>query len=364
MLHDTNPITKGRGMKSIKNILFILLILVLFFAPNYSFGAVLTNLADDLSRLKTGEYSNHTIKFKTPSGAEDVGDTITITFPASFDLSAVSFSDIDLSHGLTGTETEETLTNTVNATDWEATIVGNVLTLTHPTDPNNGDINLNDIAIIEIGTNANGGINRIKNGSAGNYTLSVAGTFGDNGQIPIVILTEDQFLADANVVPTISLSLSSNVTSFGPNNVPLEVVLQSSPDIILTVTTNHSRGYELSVYDQGNGTNPGLSSGPNIIGSANSSFGDTADLNAAQTGFGIQMLCLSGCQTDLNITAKYRLGANNVAGLKRTSEIFATYPSLMAIPHQIKVIHKAKVGTNIPGGTYSDKLTYLATAKY
>ena len=148
-------ISKGRGMKFVKYFV-VLLTLAIFTAPHYSYGADLSNLSDDLSRLKSGEYANHTIKFKTPSGAGNTDDTIIITFPASFDLSALAISDINLTHGLTGTEIEETLADPANTTDWGVIITENILTFSHPTNSNNGDINKDDIVTIKIGVNANG----------------------------------------------------------------------------------------------------------------------------------------------------------------------------------------------------------------
>ena len=73
-------------------------------------AAALIDTSDTMSRLEVSTASNHTIKFKTPTGVDSSSDTITITFPAGFDLTSIVYTDIDLSHGpSTGYETEETL---------------------------------------------------------------------------------------------------------------------------------------------------------------------------------------------------------------------------------------------------------------
>jgi len=353
-------------MKLLKLIIFYLIIIGLFCIPNFTFGATLSDLADDLSSLKANDQSNHTIEFKTPSGAGDITDTITVELPVSFTIGSTDFGDIDLSHGSSGTESEEILADSATATAWEASFTGLTLTLTHPTNPANGDIAPLEIVIVEIGTNASGGLHQIENGSAGNYNINIAGTFGDTGQIPIVVLANNQIQAEGSVVATIAMSMSSSTTSFGTiEKANLGEIRTASPNITITITTNHANGYSIMVSDIGDGARPGLFlSSDQFIGSANSNFDNTVDLNSVIAGYGIQAVCTAGCQTSTNISSKYQLSGANVAGLKITAELLASYSGYMTSAHTIEITHKVKTSQYLRTGSYLDQITYLATANY
>ena len=118
--------------------------------PQLTHAAALTDLSDTMSRLKVSEGSDHTIKFTTPTGAGDTTDTITVTIPTGFAIGSVDYTDIDLSHGVTtGYETEETLAASASATEWGASFSGQVLTLTHPTNGANGDVEVSDKVVVE-----------------------------------------------------------------------------------------------------------------------------------------------------------------------------------------------------------------------
>src|SRR3990172_12621636 len=154
-------------------------------------------------------YSDHTIRFTTPTGAGDVGDKIEITMPTGFTIGSVDHTDMDLSHGAsTGYETEEVLAATASATDWGASFTGQILSLEHPTNGANGDITGTDKVVVEIGNNASGGNAQIQNqATAGTYTISIAGDFGDTGSLAIVIITNDQVQLTAAVDPSITFSI-------------------------------------------------------------------------------------------------------------------------------------------------------------
>lgn len=357
-------------IKKIKILSPFIILIMLFLMPGFSKGAGLVELSDNLSKLKQNSLSDHNIKFKTNSGASLASSNIVISFPAGFDIGTITFADIDLSHGLiSGLETSESLNNIPTNTDWGASFTGQTLTLTHPTDPLVGTIGANEYVVINIGTNASGGVNQIKNGPAGNYNLQISGTFGDSGQIPIVIVADDQIASDGDVVESISLVLSSHSTSFGLVN--LGAIAASTPNITLTISTNHASGYSLAIQDSGDGTHPGLYKTADqivpaqLIGSADPNYSNSVDLNSVITGYGIQAVCLSGCDTDTEIVEKYRKTTDTtVAGLKTTADLLMEYHAYLTTDHVVEIRHVVKASQYARTGNYIDHITYIATPNF
>lgn len=332
-------------------------------------AASLTALSDTMTRLKKNIASNHTIKFTTPTGAGDDTDTITITMPSSFNIGSVDYTDIDLSYGAsTGAETEATLAASASGTAWGASFTGQVLTLTHPTDGAVGDIAASDKVIVEIGTNATADANgdaQITNINAANtYIISIGGSFGDTGQIAIVTLNDDSVVVNASVDPTISFSLSANSTTFG--TLAPGIIDTADTSITLTVGTNAASGYTVNVKDTGNSTNPGLynSTASSIIGSADSTYGNTGDLSSLPYGYGLQAQCTAGCTTGTDIASRFRQGSDIVGGLEVTDIQLATFGSALSADHTIVITHKAKSSNTTPAGSYTDTVTYIATGNF
>lgn len=329
------------------------------------FAASLTLVSDTLSRLEEATASDHTVKFTTPTGAGDAGDTITITFPTEFTVGTVTYDDIDLSHGAsTGYETEEVLAAVAGASAWGASFVGQVLTLTHPTDGNNGDIAAAQKVVIEIGDNATGGAgnDQITNPATnGTYIVSLAGTFGDTGKFALAILdsaSDDTVSLDATVDPSITFSLSAHTSTFGV--LSPGVVDTADTNVVLTVGTNAVSGYVINVRDTGSGTNPGLYSAgtSEIIDSA------TGDLDVLSSGYGIQASCTAGCTTATHILGKWRGAVNNIGGLNVIPEQLVSYSSALSADHTIQVVHKAKSSATTKAGTYTDTVYYIATGVF
>ncbi|MFC1651779.1 hypothetical protein ACFL24_01320 [Patescibacteria group bacterium] len=343
-------------------VLFAVLILTfVFIYPHFTHAAALTDLSDTMSRLEKSIASDHSIQFTTPTGAGDSGDTITVTMPAGFTIGAVDFTDIDLSHGATGTETDETLAAAADATSWGAVFAGQVLTLTHPTNAANGDIAATDVVIVEIGLNATTGVagdQQITNQAASNsYTITIGGTFGDTGQIGIVIIDDDQFTVTGTTDPTITFSLSANTTDFG--TLSASSVVTSAPNIVLTVSTNGTNGYTVNIRDAGDASDPGLYSAANLflVGSADYSYNDSEDLDTGN-GYGIQ-----GSSGDATIAVPYNSGGNIVGGYELTDQALATH-NATASSHTITITSKAKITGATPAGSYSDTVTVIATGNF
>jgi hypothetical protein len=148
-------------------------------------AAALTNLSDILSTMQVSGAADHVIRFTTPTGVHASAKTIILSLPA-FTLGSVDVSDIDVTHGpTTGAETSETLAASAASGVWGVAISGTTITLTSPTNAASGEIAVNDKVIITIGTAA-GGTHQITNPSSeGNYTIAIAGTFGDTGSMVV-----------------------------------------------------------------------------------------------------------------------------------------------------------------------------------
>ena len=100
-----------------------------------AFAADALEESDTMSRLEISAYSNHTIKFKTPTGVDAATDTIIITFAAGFDLTSVALGDVDLSYGVsTGYETEAVLGAVAGVGIWGVSFAGQTITFAAPTD--------------------------------------------------------------------------------------------------------------------------------------------------------------------------------------------------------------------------------------
>lgn len=177
-------------------------------------AAYLTEVSDKVSRHAVDTASDHTIQFTTPTGVDASTDQIEIHFPADFDLSAIDYTDVDLSHGpVTGYETEEVLAGTAANGVWAFNVVGQDLVFTAPTDSGLGEIAANDIVIIEIGLNATAGDQQIINPSvSGSYPVYIDGSFGDQWFFALWVGNDQIYIdnsATSTVPPTVQV-LSPN----------------------------------------------------------------------------------------------------------------------------------------------------------
>jgi hypothetical protein len=185
------------GPRPLKRITFFiagfLLAAGFLFGLKLGIAATLPYLSDALSNPLMGSESNHAITFITVSGVDDPSDTITVTFNG-FTLGSVGFGDVDLTHGTsTGLENNETLAAGAASGTWGFSASGTIITLTAPTNAAADEIIPSSTVRILVGTNADGGVNRITNpATTGDYNIDVAGSFGDTGSASVTIVDTDQ----------------------------------------------------------------------------------------------------------------------------------------------------------------------------
>lgn len=222
-------------------------------------AANITSVSDTLTDSAPSVVSNHTIEFTTPTGIA-AGETITVTFPAGFDLTApVAFGDMDLSVG----GADQPLLAVASGVSWGAAVSGQIVTFTS----GSATAAPGAVIIIKIGTNAASGVNQIVNPTAvgGNesFEISIAGTMADAGHTRVVILND--VLVTANVLTSFDFTVWANGTSEDVNGatttipsstttIPFGTLTAGVPQIIsqdLTVATNAINGFVVTVQTDG-----------------------------------------------------------------------------------------------------------------
>lgn len=325
------------------------------FAAPAANAATVTSLKDTMSQLKAATASSHTIYFVTPTGASDATDTIIITFPSDFNFTSKTISTVTFTHGATtGLENTETLAASATATAWGAAFSGTqnrVFTLTAPTDGvGAASVAVNDKIIITYDST-----NSI-NASAGTYTVTISGTFGDSGSLQIAIIADDVVAVTATVNPTLTFTISTNSIGFGALSSSAATYANSggtgsTSDITahtLTVATNAATGYVLTY------SGATLTSGANTI---NVMSNTTSSAGTEQFGVSVGV---SGGTTNSTIATGY---ANSspvwtfVAGATTTivSRTTAT------VTETIAAHYLANIAPITEPGSYSTNITYVAT---
>jgi hypothetical protein len=190
--------------RNLQKLAAIIAVLSLFLQPVMSVSAAFLNTASyTLNNLIVSTATDHTAHFKTPTGVDAPTDTVVFTYAAGFNLAGITIGDIDLSHGVgTGLETPEALAALPGVGIWGASIVGNVIIFTAPTDAALGEIASNDFIVVKIGANALGGVGQIVNPAvAQNAVININGTFGDTIGMGVPIMADNRVTISARVGP-------------------------------------------------------------------------------------------------------------------------------------------------------------------
>ncbi len=336
---------------------FILSLLIFFIAVflldvQIIWAADLSDLSDQMSRMKVSTPSNHTIEFTTPSGV-GAGETITLEFPACFSMpAALDYTDMDLADD--GADLD--LAATCSGATWGVSVSGHIITFTSCT----GTIAATSVVTIEIGTNAmhqTAGDQQIVNCDhiASNVELDIDGSMADLGTIGLGILSEDQIAVTGTLLPTLSFTLDTSALDFGL--VLTSSVAGAGPNTMV-LATNSPLGYTIAVRDVGNGTSAGLwNSAKNHL------IPSTSGLLIAGTseGYGGQCTKIGGsgaCHANFNFTG------DNVGDFARTNQVFANYGAAPPGAETFTITVKAAVVSNTPSGEYLDRLIFTATAIY
>jgi fibronectin type III domain protein len=256
--------------QNFKILVFIILIVFLILPQNTAASSLHT-LSDRMSRHAPLIGADHEIKFTTPSGIGEAGQYLRIIFDSGFDLSGLSYYQVDLFHGpITGLEYEEQLSPSTTSTTWGVSVSGSQIDLFHPLDSLIGDIALNDIIIIRIGFNATNGNGQINNpATIGSKIIAISGNYGDRGKLAVPVF-QDQ------------IGVGGETLNAAPN--PVILSLQSV--ILETVSLNWTENsdWDFNRYEIYYSQNPGVT---NLTGSLLASIGNKSQLEYSVSGLQI-----------------------------------------------------------------------------
>lgn len=245
-------------------------------------AANLTHVKDTLSNSNLGSPSNHTIEFLSPTGVGG-NQTITAIFPVGFTgTSSVVVGDVDLE--INGVD-EVLVAGAPAAGQWGFAWSNRTLVLTSAA---NESLPANATATIKIGTNANGGVNRLTNPNAtSSYQIDVtAGSGVDTGTAMVAILGDTYVTAavDATLTFTVSGVASNQTVNGSPTTtaaastgttLPFGTLAAGTSKTLgqdLTVATNARNGYVVTVQQSQNLLS---STGADIDGFSNGAYTNT-----------------------------------------------------------------------------------------
>lgn len=246
-------------------------------------AASITSASDTMSNSAPSQASNHTIAFTTQNGLA-IGQTIQIAFPAQFTIGTMNVQDVDIDINGVPSSTASSSASGV----WGVAFAGQNITFTSPT--NIGVASATPI-VIRIGTNAitgGTGTHQITNPSATttSYTIDVGGTMQDSGQLRVAIV--DQVQVTASVDTSLTFSVSGVVNGQTVNGSPTTTAATTTSTSLpfgtlpvnssrvlaqdLSVTTNATNGYTVTVQDTGDLQS---STGAKIYGYVDGSYTET-----------------------------------------------------------------------------------------
>jgi hypothetical protein len=365
------------------------------------------NVKDVLTRLQVSTESDHTIYFGTINGLLASGDTIAVEFaPGGFDwdLSTITVGDIDL---LDNGTTSLTLAASPGVNTWGVNINTGTDTITF-TAPASGTgyIPAGDQIVIKIGLNASGGANQIVNPvTVNSYEIHITNTNGvgtETGEVEIPIIDDDTVNVTGYIDTFISFDLdtadtnincdaagggnpcdsyagatdnsgyvvdlgemnTSSVTSSGSSVLHADSNTGNVNSIWFDLSSNSSAGAVVTAYSLNNALQgPGGSTIPSV-GSGQ------VQITAGSSLYGLQNRVLdikstvSGeltINTDCTATSgdAYFCSVGGTAG----REIFNTSGATLDTGRvQFRV--GASPNSLNATGTYTDELTFIATATF
>jgi len=343
--------------------------LLLVLLPILPAKAAMSNVKDTLSTLTDSANANHTISFVAGEAVAN-GATVTVTFPAGFDLTGVTEDDVDIA----GT-TEGELTTAADcsaAEDASAVIAGQVLTFTLCAG-DGGDFTNSETITIEIGTNATAsgtGANQIDNQTvAENNSDPVIDITADAaaGSLAVEIIADDSVNITAVVTPSITFSISDVAIGFG--NLSASVGRWATADAAgtdasdpatptaahtLAVGTNSTSGWAITY----NGAT--LTSGGNTIDAIGAAVDEDSDGTPGSEQFGIS----ASTNGDSTIAAGYLRDGDSDWDFDAGATTTLASESVPTATETISVSYLANIAALTEAGNYQTDITYIATATF
>ncbi|NTU70067.1 hypothetical protein HGB13_04630, partial [bacterium] len=168
-----------------------------------------------------------------------------------------------------------------------------------------------------------------------------------------VVVAEDQIPVTATVDPSITFTVATTTLALGTLS---SSSISTSGYNNITIGTNGSGGYTISVRDDGNLTNPGLynAGASKLISSA-----DATPLGTNVEGYGGQCNKLSG-----DGTCTFTGTGENIDGFLLAYQTFASLGSKPAGTDTFQIRVKASINSSTDAGSYTDTLTVVAAANF
>lgn len=338
--------------------LAIAIVFISVFPYTKAEAASLLNLSNTMTSQTVSATSSHTIRFTTPSGAGASTSTIVVTFPATYDFTGKATSSITLTHGpSTGLENTETLAGAPSPSAWGVAFSGTnnrILTLTPPTDgTGTATVSPNNRVIITYSSASS-----TNPTTAGSYTISISGGFGDVGDITNVILNNNQVNIDATVAQALTFTLSTTSISFG-NLSAVAARFASSTGAgdttevqahNIVVGTNALNGYTVTA----SGTT--LTYGSSTI----NAIGGTNTVSSVGTEqFGLRATAAGGIGA---VSAPYAAAGFAFATSSFPSALATATGASANTTYSVRYI--ANISANTEAGVYTGAVRYITTANF
>jgi len=356
-------------MKKILSGILIILVTVLatgayVLSPKVAIAASLTSMSDTMTRQKASTASDHTILLTTPTGVAE-GTTVTVVFPADFDLTTIVEDDVDIADD--GVELT-TAANCAGSEKASAAVASQTLTFTICAG-DGGAIAGGSVIRIKIGTVATSsgtGTHQIVNATtAGSKTITLTAST-DTGTMAVPITggsaADDQVVITATVAPSITFTNDDAAIGFGTLSTSAAQYATanaagSSSDSVantLVIVTNAASGYTLTY----NGAT--LTSGGNTITPITAGITDDANGTPGSEQFGI-----SGAMTGTgSMTAGYdNAGTADWKFVAGSAQSLASHTAPTA-SDSIAMHYLANIAGTTETGSYTTTLTFIATANY
>lgn len=282
------------------------------------------SLKDTLSDSRPSVAADHTIILDLSSGTTFIaGETVIVTFPAGYNLTTLTMTDVDFVNGATN----EALIASCTATDSVSYVLASQVVTFTACSGYTAEAAGTAITM-KFGSNAVGGTTRIVNTTAGTSQLNVFGTYGDDTQDTVLVLTAGVTISatlDEVLTLTVSaLAADANCPTTGgtkpaastATTIPYGVInSETFYDICqqLAVVTNAGTGYTVTVY-----TIAGLDSGANpfAVGSCDGSCSLVTPNTWATATFNGYAICMK----DVTGTAAATANAAWVAGTNQCGD--------------------------------------------
>ena len=340
-----------------KYVSFILIICIVtinfgFISPKSVSAASLASISDTVSNLTASASASHIIKFTTPTGIAS-GKTVILTFDNSTTTTGVTFSDVAV--------LDDGSSITVNAgaptgANWGFVNASPVITFT------TGSGSVAASSVITITFN---GTNKIVNSSVSpsTTTLRISGSFGDTGALSMAIIANGVVALSAEVLATLSFSVSNNAIYFGNLNSAQSCFAQgTNPGYVTCPTTTEAEAFNM-VSSTNAPTGYTISVQGNTLTSITSSIPALATNTASSPGsqqFGMRVTATSGSGS---VSAPYAAAGFAYTGTSATPAVVAT-SAIATAATTYSVRYLANISPITQAGSYTTAHTYVATGNF